>query len=359
VAILAPVIITRVINNDGRAFNVRLVREGDRYGRDAHIEHDSAEPLIEFWDATYERDPHFTLGLGQFAARYGFGTLIGLDGYSLDHRSGSPGLNLCDHVPEWKVSGENVMTALASAEAALAQVDSDDAEATRCALCDEGHRRYAGVHWTPAGYKEPCARVAVVYDDAAGHDGERWLAYVDGKPLRRQNGDPRRYASADIAHKAALTAAPKRRDPKPGRPPPRAGTTTALVLEIISHPRDFPWLTTNAIVQIAAERGIPVKSSTVSVALSHLHYEDLVEVDRTRMPFRYRRGLRELAPPRPKITDEMRRVLLGIKSRQWGLWGNRATLLALVRRGLVNETNDQGSVHYEVSAAGAALLEDA
>lgn len=55
-------------------------------------------------------------------------------------------------------------------------------------------------------------------------------------------------------------------------------------------PRDFPWLTSRDIVQIAADRGTALKPSTVTVALHHLAYDDLVEANRTRRPFRYRKG---------------------------------------------------------------------
>ena len=302
-----PVIVARVVNADGRTFNVRIVREGDTYGRNDGIVHDSAEPLVEFWDATYERDPRFTLGLGQFAARYGLGTLIGHDGYSYDHRLGSPGLDLCDRMPEWKLTGDNAKHAIAAAMAALSQVDAASAQSVRCELCNAGYERVWGEHrycgclhlrsiFEDAD-RQPCACVSVVYDDAAETELSRWMAYVDGSYLRKQSGDIRRYASADLALKAALDAAPKiwHEHPtaswdRPLRPPPRAGTTTALVLEILGMPRDFPWLTTRDIVQSAADRGITVKPTTVTVALTNLERDDLVEGNRTRRPFRYRKG---------------------------------------------------------------------
>ena len=366
----APVIVTRVVNADERPFNVRIVRAGDCYGRDNRLEHDSTEPLVEFWDATDEHDPHkhkhdprYTLGLGLFAGRHGLIALTGTDGFSRDHRCwGSPGLDLCDYKPEWKVTTENVMDAIAAAEAAaLYQVDADIAKTARCELCVAGHRRVSGVHWVQHSH-EPCARVSVVYDDAPGRKKERWLAYVDGGPLRKQNGDPRRYASADAAHKAALDAAPKLgSDRDRPRPPPRAGTTTALVHEIIDLPRHFPWLTTSDIVKIAAERGTPVKSSTVTVALHHLQYDDVVDVDRTRRPFRYRRGNRKVAPsgPEPKLSAEMLRVLREIKiSSQWSICGALGTRQALIRRGLVRRIkDDQGRIGYEISTEGTKLLE--
>ncbi len=120
-----PMIIARVVNSADYAFNVRLVRKGDRYGFDDVLVHDRDEPLIEFWDASLENDPRFTRGLGQFASRYFLGTLTGKAGYhGRDHRLGSSGLDLCGHVAEWKLTGANVMDASAAAESALAEVVS-------------------------------------------------------------------------------------------------------------------------------------------------------------------------------------------------------------------------------------------
>src|SRR5437899_65527 len=104
-----PKIVARVINDEGRTFNVRLVRRGDRYGLNEGLVHDKNEPLVEFWDATYEHDPRFTPGLGQFTSRYYLSTLTGKDG-DLARRQVSRGLALCGHVPAWTVTGENVNT---------------------------------------------------------------------------------------------------------------------------------------------------------------------------------------------------------------------------------------------------------
>jgi hypothetical protein len=317
-----PVIVTRVVNEVGRAFNVRIVREGDTYGRNdgfwhQGIVHDSAEPLVEFWDATPDRhaesDSRFISGLGRFAARYGLGMLIGHDGYGHDHRKWSPGLDLCTydptviHRPEWKLTGDNVIDAIAASIAALDQIDVESAQSIRCELCDAGYERVGGEHrycgcpqfreTFAEADRQPCARVSVVYDEDPQSELSRWMAHVDGNFLRMQSGDIRRYASADLAHKAALDAAPKiwHEHPRaswdrPLRPPPREGTTTALVLEILGMPRHFPWLTTRDIVQSAADRGTAVKATTVTVALANLERDDLVEVNRTRRPFRYRKG---------------------------------------------------------------------
>ncbi len=90
---------------------MRLVRRGDCYGLDDCLVHDKDEPLVEFWDATYEHDPRFTPELGQFAGRYCLGTLTSKVGYF--------GLALCGHVPAWTVTGGNVDDVIVAAETAL------------------------------------------------------------------------------------------------------------------------------------------------------------------------------------------------------------------------------------------------
>jgi hypothetical protein len=116
-------IVARVVNDRGLAFNVRLVRRGDRYGLNNCLVHDCDEPLVEFWDASLENDPRFTPGLGQFASRYYLGTLTGKFGYhGHDHRAAPRGISLCGHVPQWSVTGGNVADAIAAVEAALSEV---------------------------------------------------------------------------------------------------------------------------------------------------------------------------------------------------------------------------------------------
>jgi hypothetical protein len=111
-------IVARIVNAQGLTFNVRLVCKGDRYGLDDGLVHDKPEPLIEFWDATYENDPRFTRGLGQFVSRYFLGTLTGKDGfYGTDHRVQSHGIVLCGHVPAWTLTAHNVVEAITAAEA--------------------------------------------------------------------------------------------------------------------------------------------------------------------------------------------------------------------------------------------------
>ena len=59
-------------------FNVRIVRAGDRYGRDFCLTHDKDEPLVEFYIGDY------------FVSRYYVATILGTDGYG----SGEGGLIL-------------------------------------------------------------------------------------------------------------------------------------------------------------------------------------------------------------------------------------------------------------------------
>jgi hypothetical protein len=106
------VIVARVVNDKGRAFNVRVVRSGDHYGRNDCLVHDKDEPLVEFWDATYEHDPRFTPGLGQFASSYYLSTLTA--------RGRLVGLDLCGHVDAWKLTAGNVVDAVTAAQSALA-----------------------------------------------------------------------------------------------------------------------------------------------------------------------------------------------------------------------------------------------
>ena len=83
----------RFLTVHGVAFpncTVRLVHQGDRYGRDGCLTHDKEEPLVEFYDGDYDFEPW--LGTkGQFVARYNLGTL-------LEH---SGGLCLEGGTPKW------------------------------------------------------------------------------------------------------------------------------------------------------------------------------------------------------------------------------------------------------------------
>jgi hypothetical protein len=113
------IIVARVVNDAGRAFNVVLVRQGEAYGYNDCQIHDKADPMIEWYDATYEGADGFG-PRGQFVARYCWSTLTGHDRYSsCDHRVNSRGLNLDGGEPLWRVSGANVREALAAVERVL------------------------------------------------------------------------------------------------------------------------------------------------------------------------------------------------------------------------------------------------
>ena len=101
----------RITNDRGRNFNVRIVREGDRYGRDDCLVYDPSDRefnkddvLVEFYDATYtakfgER--------GQFVSRYYATTLLGTDefGDGMEEEMGV-GLDLMGYEPAWKIDAD-------------------------------------------------------------------------------------------------------------------------------------------------------------------------------------------------------------------------------------------------------------
>jgi len=68
-------------------FNVRIVRRGDRYGRDDMFAHDEDQPLVEFYDDRY----HSQQGdRGQFVSRYYVATLLEYAGQGLNLYVGEP-----------------------------------------------------------------------------------------------------------------------------------------------------------------------------------------------------------------------------------------------------------------------------
>jgi hypothetical protein len=79
-------------------YNIRIVKNGDKYGLDNKLTYDENKPMVEFYDSRY---PHSEFG--QFISRYYIGTILCLDGYY-----GSPldnGLCLDGGNPnEWSVS---------------------------------------------------------------------------------------------------------------------------------------------------------------------------------------------------------------------------------------------------------------
>jgi hypothetical protein len=63
----------QITNENGRAFNVRIVRDGERYGLKDRLTHEG-KPLVEFYDAT--QDPAKFGPRGQFVSRYYASTLL-------------------------------------------------------------------------------------------------------------------------------------------------------------------------------------------------------------------------------------------------------------------------------------------
>jgi hypothetical protein len=85
-------------------WNVRLVNEGDRYGRDDCLTHDKSEPMVEFYDRRYvdKFGPR-----GQFVSRYYLSTLTDDRGHLAN------GLCLDGGVPAWSVNAHDMAQVLA------------------------------------------------------------------------------------------------------------------------------------------------------------------------------------------------------------------------------------------------------
>lgn len=100
----------RITNEEGRHFNVRIVRIGDRYGRDDCLTHgedkDDNSPLVEFYDLSHTAKfgPR-----GQFVSRYYVSTLLGRDEYvcnkGMEAEMGI-GLNLEGGVAAWSIDAD-------------------------------------------------------------------------------------------------------------------------------------------------------------------------------------------------------------------------------------------------------------
>ena len=85
----------RVTNSEGRSFNVKLIRPMKPEPHESRSPwRNPTKPVVEFYDATYESDPHFG-PLGQFAARYYIADL-------LEHPKGMD-LMLYGGVPQWRL----------------------------------------------------------------------------------------------------------------------------------------------------------------------------------------------------------------------------------------------------------------
>jgi hypothetical protein len=87
------------------------------------------------------------------------------------------------------------------------------ADRIQCGNCDVGFRRINGVHIGSQRLgmipDTPCTRVFAARAGQAT-DEWPWIAYVDGKPVRKKNGKLWYYATARDAYAAARKAAPRR-----------------------------------------------------------------------------------------------------------------------------------------------------
>jgi len=105
----------RITNDKGRNFNVRIVRTGDRYGRDDCLTHGAEKndkmvegPMVEFYDATHEKSTKFTdfMGRGQFVSRYYITTILGKDRFANEGGEKDTGLDLMGYEPVWKIDAK-------------------------------------------------------------------------------------------------------------------------------------------------------------------------------------------------------------------------------------------------------------
>lgn len=83
-----------VIEEEHTNFLIRIVQQGQRYGRDFGLENIWPDPLVEFYDM---RHPHSVFG--QFVSRYNLSTLI---------ERGPQGLWLDTGSDDWSVSESNM-----------------------------------------------------------------------------------------------------------------------------------------------------------------------------------------------------------------------------------------------------------
>lgn len=100
----------RITNDRGHNFNVRIVRVGDRYGRDDCLVHGKEKsdlkdegPMVEFYDAENEGAAFGTRG--QFVSRYYITTILGLGKWNPGEAKDT-GLDLMGYEPSWKIDAK-------------------------------------------------------------------------------------------------------------------------------------------------------------------------------------------------------------------------------------------------------------
>lgn len=94
--------IKRVASVAGVPITVRILRQGEHYGRDHMLTHDEPEPQVEFYSSQRSGD----LGLGFFIGRYRYSTLAGTDGEIMGLRAKGCGLILYGGARNLDLSGE-------------------------------------------------------------------------------------------------------------------------------------------------------------------------------------------------------------------------------------------------------------
>ena len=103
----AKIHLTNVVNGPGpaesanRAFNVVLVPKGATHGLGDALINEKEDPLVEFYDATYQGDPRFPI-FGQFIGAYNRRTLLDAAAFILSGRA-PHGLDLQGGVGAWKL----------------------------------------------------------------------------------------------------------------------------------------------------------------------------------------------------------------------------------------------------------------
>jgi hypothetical protein len=97
--------ITQIVTRNGIPMLVRLVRTGDRYGRELCLTHDEANPLVEFYDnRTHPLDGRNENAFGHFITRYCASTLLRTDSWSKGRQPLSEtGLDLHGGMPIYAV----------------------------------------------------------------------------------------------------------------------------------------------------------------------------------------------------------------------------------------------------------------
>ena len=89
-------------NDNGRPFGLRILRAGDKYGRNRTLTHEDHDRMsVEFYDLTYRNQKGFGEE-GQFVSRYYVETL-------LENPNDNAALQLDGGVPEWTIGAEEMV----------------------------------------------------------------------------------------------------------------------------------------------------------------------------------------------------------------------------------------------------------